>query len=87
MQKEATGRAPRVSRVCVCVCAALAQSAVKILKIFHEDFRDFLRILHQFLSVGIARRKWVEQAQMVKQELGQLRGRGRGRHVNGKATA
>jgi len=28
---------------------------VKILKFFHEDFRDFLRILHQFLSVGIAR--------------------------------
>lgn len=27
---------------------------MKILKFFHEDFRDFLRILHQFLSVGIA---------------------------------
>lgn len=37
-----------------CVRVSLAKSAVKILKIFHEDFHDFLRILHQFLSVGNA---------------------------------
>lgn len=55
MQKRgATSQNPPPRPHSLPICHYSEKSAVKILKFFHEDFRDFLRILHQFLSVGIA---------------------------------
>lgn len=85
MHKEATSRislATRLTRL------SLTKSAVKILKIFHEDFRDFCVFCINFYQLASPSVSGTGSGKGKAME-GKGRGveEGRGSHINGKATA